>query len=484
VLAARVGLAVVTAVLMASCVNTAYPPGAHRSKSDGGFVAHLLLGQACQGAGDCQSGFCVDNMCCNEGCAGLCKSCARSDTPGYCMPAEAGTDVRDQCPDDGAQSCQRKGVCDGAGACQRYAAGDICRGASCDINFLTPVSRCNDEGVCVQAARQDCKPFNCSTQDRAVVCLTTCTEDRFCVSPNTCDNGKCGALPLGIKCKTASECASGFCESEVCCEKECRGVCQSCNVPGSAGTCTSVPAGGPDPTKTCAITDVTMCGTDGTCDGSGACRLYKVATACGLASCTTATLKSAPTCDGKGHCQAPAATTCGGYTCMSPMACRTACAVDVDCAAPAVCSSRFTCGGLTAQYFRQTNLTDAAFTRTDPNVDFNWGLAAPAGLNVDNFSVRWHGKITARFSEVYTFYVGSDDGERLFVNGVKLIDRYIRHASVPEDVATMTIMLNAGQPVDITMEYFENGGDANVRLLWSSPSEAKAVVPTSALSPQ
>ena len=104
-------------------------------------------------------------------------------------------------------------------------------------------------------------------------------------------------------------------------------------------------------------------------------------------------------------------------------------------------------------------------------------------LNVDNFSVRWRGKLTPRFTDTYTFYVGSDDGERLMVNGQMIIDRYTRHASVPEDVSG-PVALQAGKPVDITMEYFENGGDANVRLSWSSKNEPKAVVPTSALAPQ
>ena len=63
------------------------------------------------------------------------------------------------------------------------------------------------------------------------------------------------------------------------------------------------------------------------------------------------------------------------------------------------------------------------------------------------------------------------------------IDRFVRKASVPEDV-TVPIMLTAGKPVDIVLEYFENGGDASAVLSWSSPSEPKAVIPTSALAPQ
>jgi hypothetical protein len=162
----------------------------------------------------------------------------------------------------------------------------------------------------------------------------------------------------------------------------------------------------------------------------------------------------------------------------------TTCAADADCAAPSVCGDG-ACGGLAAQYFRNTNLTDAAFSRTDPQINFNWGLGSPSPLlSVDSFSIRWRGKITARFTDDYTFYAATDDGERLFIAGVIRIDRFIRKPSVPEDTAVVHMV--AGQPVDIVLEYFEAGGDASAVLSWSSASgkEPKAVIPTSAFAPQ
>jgi hypothetical protein len=230
--------------------------------------------------------------------------------------------------------------------------------------------------------------------------------------------------------------------------------------------------------------DASTCQSDGTCDGAGGCRLHVAGKACAPASCANASLRPAATCDGKGKCQTPTTVTCGGYTCASPVECRKTCTSDPDCASPSICGKDGACGGLSAQYFRQTNLTDLAFMRTDARVEFDWGGGSPnALLNADNFSVRWRGKITPRFTQTYIFYIGSDDGERLFVNGELIINKFVRHASVPEDVST-PIKLTAGQPVDIQVEYFENGGDASIRLSWASDSEPKAVVPTSALSPQ
>ena len=41
-----------------------------------------------------------------------------------------------------------------------------------------------------------------------------------------------------------------------------------------------------------------------------------------------------------------------------------------------------------------------------------------------------------------------------------------------------TIALTGGQRYDIRMEFYENGGGATARLLWSGPSVPKAVVPS------
>ena len=170
---------------------------------------------------------------------------------------------------------------------------------------------------------------------------------------------------------------------------------------------------------------------------------------------------------------------------ISATTCKTMCGADTDCASPSVCSlTESACGGLTAQYFRQTNLTDLALSRVGPQINFNWMGGSPSPLlNVDNFSIRWTGKITARFSEMYTFIALTDDGERLWINDKLIIDRFVRKPSIPEDDSPQ-VMMTAGQPVDIKLEYFESGGDASAQLLWQSAREARAVIPTSALAPQ
>lgn len=138
--------------------------------------------------------------------------------------------------------------------------------------------------------------------------------------------------------------------------------------------------------------------------------------------------------------------------------------------------------GLYAEYFNNVNLSGSpTLTRTDAVVDFTWGQGSPhASLPIDNFSVRWTGRVQPQFSETYTFYTLNDDGTRLWVNGVLVINDWTGHGATE---FSGNITLTAGQQYDIVLEYFESIGDAIVRLSWSSPSTAKAVIPQARLYP-
>lgn len=89
------------------------------------------------------------------------------------------------------------------------------------------------------------------------------------------------------------------------------------------------------------------------------------------------------------------------------------------------------------------------------------------------YSLRWSGKITAPFSEKYTFYTVTDDGARLWINGAKLIDDWTSHAPTEN---SGSIDLKAGEMVDIRFEFYQGAGGAKAELLWSSASQPKAAI--------
>jgi|GEM_PF-2576981 len=140
--------------------------------------------------------------------------------------------------------------------------------------------------------------------------------------------------------------------------------------------------------------------------------------------------------------------------------------------------------GLTGSYYDGTNFNTLVTTRTDATINFS--PADSLGVNYanspdgDTFSVRWQGQVQPRCTETYTFKTNSDDGVRLWVNGVKLIDNWSDHAPTYN---TGTISLTAGQKYDITLEYYENAGGATIQLFWSSPSTAEQIIPQTQLYP-
>jgi glutamine amidotransferase-like uncharacterized protein len=138
--------------------------------------------------------------------------------------------------------------------------------------------------------------------------------------------------------------------------------------------------------------------------------------------------------------------------------------------------------GLVGTYFDNLDFANQVLERVDATVDFNWGSGAPkSSIGADTFSVRWNGFVRAQFSESYTFYTVSDDGVRLWVNGQLIVNNWTDHAPVQNKGI---IALEAGKTYPIKMEYYERGGGAVARLLWSSASVTKQVIPTERLSTQ
>lgn len=139
--------------------------------------------------------------------------------------------------------------------------------------------------------------------------------------------------------------------------------------------------------------------------------------------------------------------------------------------------------GLYAEYFGGTLNLNYGTTwlrrQIDTNIDGNWSGNITEGVNAQNFSARWSGFITPNYSEAYTFYATGSNGVRLYINNVPLIDEWSGSGERQAQV-----YLEAGQPVTIRFEMFNNGGQAAVaRLEWASASQGRQVVPSGQLAP-
>ena len=123
--------------------------------------------------------------------------------------------------------------------------------------------------------------------------------------------------------------------------------------------------------------------------------------------------------------------------------------------------------GLRGQYFTGRDLSGPpVLTRTDATVDFGWGDGAPApGLPADDFSVRWTGKLVPKASGRYALWVTGDDGYRLSLDGKRIVEDWNDHG--PRRRATVTT-LQAGRSYDLSLEYYEHGGGAEIRLAYAA----------------
>jgi hypothetical protein len=138
--------------------------------------------------------------------------------------------------------------------------------------------------------------------------------------------------------------------------------------------------------------------------------------------------------------------------------------------------------GLLGQYYKWTGSPPTepwgtpVMERLDPTVNFNWGANAPdPSVGADNFAVRWTGEVVIPTSGTYTFHTQTDDGVRLWVNNVLIIDNWTDHSSTHD---SGIIELTGGHRYPIKLEYYENTGDAVCQLSWSGPGIPQSPIPS------
>jgi hypothetical protein len=117
-----------------------------------------------------------------------------------------------------------------------------------------------------------------------------------------------------------------------------------------------------------------------------------------------------------------------------------------------------------AEYYSNPDLDgDPEYILDETRVDYDWGSGGPAGLPTDHFSVRWTGDWEFESGE-YTFFAYADDGIRLYLDDdpLPIIDNWVPGLGSYQ----ATYDITAAGLHRLTLEYFENTGDASIRLRW------------------
>ncbi len=95
--------------------------------------------------------------------------------------------------------------------------------------------------------------------------------------------------------------------------------------------------------------------------------------------------------------------------------------------------------------------------------------------DTDNFSIRYTGLISITTAGSYTFYTSSDDGSKLMINGLQVVNNDGPHGVVEQ---SGTIALTAGLHEFETL-FFEIGGGESLLVQYAGPGISKQAVPFS-----
>ena len=127
--------------------------------------------------------------------------------------------------------------------------------------------------------------------------------------------------------------------------------------------------------------------------------------------------------------------------------------------------------GLTAEFFQGTELKGApVVTRIDPTVNFDFNGQGPApGMGKEDFSARWTGVLTPDQSGSFELGVTGDDGYRLWLDGKLIVEDWSTHAP---STKTSPVSLEKDHHYELKLEYFQGGGGAVAKLIWTPPGES------------
>ena len=105
-------------------------------------------------------------------------------------------------------------------------------------------------------------------------------------------------------------------------------------------------------------------------------------------------------------------------------------------------------------------------------------MNVPQKSENDRFALRFTGSLHVPESGRYTFYVASDDGSRIYLDGKLLVNNDGLHGMSEK---RNNRKLNAGTH-ELVVTYFDNGGGDGLRVAWSGPGFDKQPIPADRLT--
>lgn len=119
--------------------------------------------------------------------------------------------------------------------------------------------------------------------------------------------------------------------------------------------------------------------------------------------------------------------------------------------------------------------------RLETSLQYSSSSQAYPGLDdrfKNNWGARFSGLLEVPETGNWTFYLTSDDGSELWLNGQSLVTNYGSHGMVER---SQSGLYDAGK-YDFKIEFFQGGGPHGLQLSWSGPNQSKTFIPASAFT--
>ena len=138
-------------------------------------------------------------------------------------------------------------------------------------------------------------------------------------------------------------------------------------------------------------------------------------------------------------------------------------------------------GGIKGEYYNNSDLAgEPVLTRIDPDVDFDFAGTGPGAPVPDiGWSARWTADLDISVADTFTFFVNSEGGTRLWIDGQQVIDVWV--SWVTTKYASQPIFLERGIH-SLRLEYYHYATGVQ-QLSWSTPTMEEVIIPAGPLQP-
>ena len=136
--------------------------------------------------------------------------------------------------------------------------------------------------------------------------------------------------------------------------------------------------------------------------------------------------------------------------------------------------------GVSVRIYNDSDFKDLRVSKIDTEIDYNWKDGSPSPeIEPDMFTVVWDGTVLSPEDGEYTFLVNSDDGIRLYVNNILIIDQW-HDADITEYSGVISLCKN--KAYSFRLEYYEHYRNAAISVYWKIPGQEKQLLSTPYLS--